>query len=280
MPGRPDSSPGRGRVRTLARRFWKQAVALGVVAAVVGYVVPVALDEGSERIAGALDRDAPIAAQVLQPGEYQTGTFFTPMYIVGDVPPEAAPADLLADGRDDEYYAWAREHDAVVGQEQTFRLVLRGRDERPVIVNGITATVVERLAPAAGWFTHRRGCGAVEVREARIDLDRDPPGIAFSDNIAEPPTTPRLDFTKRVTPDDVEVVDVVATTRSPTLVRWRLEVLYSAADGTGSVVVDDRGEPFEVSGLARGRAEFYRLSDGVLVREPGSDPGEDGLVFC
>ena len=101
------------------------------------------------------NNDAPIIVQVRQPGEYQTNTFYTPMYIMDEVPPEDAPVELLKDGRrDDEFYGWQREHGGVIGQEQIFRVVLRGRDERPVIVNGITAEVVNHSQPRRRRMVH------------------------------------------------------------------------------------------------------------------------------
>lgn len=270
---------GRVGLRAFAARFWKQIVALGVVGAVVGYVVTLGLDEGSERIGGVLNgREAALVAEVLHPGDYQAETFYSPMYIVDSVPPEKAPVELLG-LRDGEFYAWQRERGGTIGQEQTFRVVLRGRDTEPTIINGITASVIDRGDPASGWFTHRRGCGDVPVREALIDLDRDPPTITFSNVDPEAPADTRLTFTKQVTSEDVEVIDVVAKT-TESLVHWRLEVLYIAGGERGTLIIDDDGEPFEVSALTPGRAEFYRSGIGPLEREPESDPGENGMPFC
>jgi hypothetical protein len=75
--------------------------------------------------------------------------------------------------------------------------MLRGRDEQPVIIDAIRPRVVERGEPLEGWFTHDRCCGGVEVRKAEIDLDPDPPSIAFSNVDQGEPTAEQLALTLR-----------------------------------------------------------------------------------
>ena len=161
------------------------------------------------------------------------------------------------------------------------RLILRGRGADPVIVNGIRARVLDRADPLEGWFTHDRGCGGVDVRNAVIDLDKDPPKIAFSGLVQKNPGKQTLALTLQVTSTDVEVIDVLAKTRRND-VKWELEILYSAAGESGVFTVRDGNEPFEVTALKGGRARFYRVDypSPRLVRESESDPASDGLHFC
>ena len=192
------------------------------------------------------------------------------------------PVDVLEAGQS-AFYDWARQNGGVPGQEQPFRLTLRGRTGEPVIIDAIRPVLVDRRDPLEGWFTHDRGCGGVEVRNARIDLDAESPTIVFttpgSDAEAEPEE--QLALTLQVTASDVEVIDVLAVTRRSD-VRWRLEVLYSAANENGVLVVGDGARPFEVTALAAGRAQFYRRAfpAAKLVRERSGDPAAGGVSFC
>jgi hypothetical protein len=264
--------------RGFVHRFWKLALTLGIVGAIVSYTVPRVLDRGSEAVQEALGSNAPLVATVRQPGEYQTESFFTPMYLFTSTAPGDVPKTVAAGGP--EYYAWARQQGGVPGQEQPFRLTLRGRDDQPVIIDALRPRVVERAEPLAGWFTHERGCGAVEVRQAEIDLDQDPPTIRFSDGAGQDTEEEQLALTLEVTPTDVEVVDVLAVTRSSD-VKWELDVLYTAADETGVLTVRDGDRPFEVTALRPGRARFFRRDfPPQLVRDRGGDPSDNGKTFC
>lgn len=148
-----------------------------IVGAVVAYAVPRLLDKGGEALDEALN--APIGVSVRHPGEYQTESFFSPMYVLPEVLPNDVPTSVLEEGGA-VYYDWARQNGGVPGQEQPLRISIRGRGPEPVIIDGIRARVLEKSEPLSGWFTHDRGCGGVDVRNAVIDLDDEPPSIAFS----------------------------------------------------------------------------------------------------
>ncbi len=267
-------------------RFWKLALALGVVGAIVSYTVPRVLDQGGEAVRGAIGSDAAIVATVRHPGEYQSLSFYSPMYLFPSVAPKDVPRDVRVGGEGPLFYAWARQNGAVPGQEQPFRLTLRGRDAEPVIIDAIRPRIVERGPPLAGWFTHNRGCDAVLVREAHIDLDRDPPTVVFSKSFEEGDAgREQLALTLQVSASDPEVIDVLAITKRFD-VRWELEVLYSAAGDTGILVVRDGNKPFEATALHRGLARYYvgeyhgEQRPMRFVRYPGGDPRGEGMTFC
>ena len=274
-------------MRGALRRFWKLALALGVVGALVSYTVPRVLDRGGEAVRGAIGSDAAIVATVRHPGEYQSLSFFSPMYFFASLAPTDVPEHARMGGKLAEWYAWARKHGAVPGQEQPLRLILRGRDAEPVIIDAIRPRVIERGPPLAGWFTHERGCGEVPVREAHIDLDRVPPTIVFSKSLGFDREEGReqLALTLQVSASDPEVIDVLAITKRFD-VRWELEVLYTAAGDTGVLVVRDGDKPFEVTALHRGLARYYRgeyhgeQRPVQLIRDPGGDPKGQGMTFC
>lgn len=235
---------------------------------------------------GAIGSDAALVATVRHPGEYQILSFYTPMYLFAALTPKDIPKSVLVGGKLPEYWAWARQNGGVPGQEQSFRLILRGRDEQPVIINALRPRIVERRSPLTGWFSHERGCGDVAVREARIDFDRDPPAIDLRvRGLPEEPARDQLPLTLQVSASDIEVIDVLAVTRRSDI-RWELEVLYSAADDTGVLVVRDGDEPFEVTGLQRGLARYYRRDyrgeqlPVRLIRDREGDPSTEGLTQC
>jgi hypothetical protein len=271
--GRPTTRTQSGLGRIKKGALWLGAAAL---AATISYGVPRLLEKGGK----ALNTNAPLLVSVQLPGEYQTDSFFTPMYLFEDLTPTSIPANVVKAGGAD-YYEWARQHGGVPGQEQPMRLILRGRSADPVIVNGIRARVLDRADPLQGWFTHDRGCGGVDIRNAVIDLDQDPPKIAFTGLVQENPGKETLALTLQVTSTDVEVIDVLAKTRRND-VKWELEILYSAAGESGVFTVRDGNEPFEVTALKGGRARFYRVDypSPRLVRESQGDPKSDGMHFC
>jgi hypothetical protein len=87
---------------------------------VIAYVVPRLLEEGEEAVRGAVGSNAPLVATVRHPGEYQSESFFTPMYLVGGLSPERVPVDVLEAG-EAAFYDWARHNGGVPGQEQPLR---------------------------------------------------------------------------------------------------------------------------------------------------------------
>ena len=273
-----------GAAQPLPRRWIGQVVAalttLGVLSAVGAYYVPGLLARGSQ-VSGR----APLVVDVAAPGDYTSESFFTPIYLFpdGTVKPSQVPRELLGAQRDavGGYEDWAREHGAIMAQDQTMRLTIRGRGSEPVIVNGLRARVVEREQAVAGWFTHGRGCGGVAIREADIDLDETPPSIRFTGLDGDSPGTERLALTVQVTDTDVEVVDVVAHTYQGR-VDWVLEVLYESAGKDGVLVVDSEGQPFVVTALAPGLAQYYRedYETSAMIREASADPAGGPVGMC
>jgi hypothetical protein len=218
------ASGWRARLRSAGKRFWGGVAALGIGGIVVGYFVNQALQSGTQAVQQALFRKGPLIVHVLLPGEYQSEAAFTPTYLVPGSGPGDAP--LMGNTEHDvaAFFDWARDHGAVDGQDQTMRIELRGRDERPVTIEGIRPIVVSRSAPRSGWFSYQGGCGGVEIREADIDFDRTPPTIKFSNVDPNDPGREVLAFTRRVSSTDNEVVNVHAFTKRYD-VKWRLEIL-------------------------------------------------------
>jgi hypothetical protein len=165
--------------------------------------------------------------------------------------------------------AWARAHDAVDGSPQVVNLELRATTDEPVTVTGIKVTVLERGAPVEGWFVAAvTGCGAEPIRLALVDLDAPIPKVEYYESDASP-TAERLAFS--VTRTDVELIQLKAKTRD-SLVDWQAEISFSGAEGDGSVIVDDHGQPFRVSTEIGSTAYAYE-GQGQVRRAPDWDRG-------
>lgn len=174
---------------------------------------------------------------------------------------------------------WARAHGAVAGSPQVIRLRLQGKDDRPVIINGITAVVIKRTRPVQGWYAAVvSGCGEAAVRVGSLDLDRPSQPVLY-DRAGGESITPKH-FALSVTRTDVELVQLEAFTRAAAT--WKARIDYSAAGGDGSVVVDDHGQPFRVSseGPSRGYEVTYFIEPPRtnLVRQHQWD--RRGITVC
>ena len=66
-------------------------------------------------------------------------------------------------------------------------------------------------------------------------------------------------FPFRVTDDDVEVFDILASTLK-SHIKWRLVLHYTSAGESGAMIIDDDGRPFETT--AAHAAHFYGWSNG------------------
>lgn len=243
--------------------------AFGVLSAIGAYYVPGVLDR-----VGVLFGRMPLTVSVAFPPSYTSESFFSPMWLVPLAPgstPSDAPRESAA-----QLEHWQSAH-GVMGQDESLRLTISGTDDRPVILQSITPVVLSRSDPMPGWFTSDRGCGGVDVREARVNLDTDPATVTFDDG--ETPATPQAALTLQVSRTDVEVIDVVATSHRST-VEWALDITYTSDGRTGTIRVDDNGRPFRMSALADGRAEGYQLSSGRLWRDEGLDPRNDTTGMC
>jgi hypothetical protein len=222
----------------------------------------------------------PLEVHVVPTDVYNSGHPWAPYFIVPysvAAGPEALPARARRSPTTFVDPMLVRDRRAVAGSPQIVRLRLRGLDDRPVTVNGIRALVTKRDRPVGGWYVAiTPGCGGDVVRTAPIDLDRPSRPVAFRGLAGA-----REQIALSVTRSDIELVQLEAVTDGA--VEWKARVDYSAADGDGSVTVDDGGRPFRVSSEAasRGyRAEYSGRpqSPSKLVRMPEWDG--NGITWC
>jgi hypothetical protein len=228
--------------------------ALGVLGAIGSYYVPGILDRLGSAATGRVPLDYDL---ILDRTE-------TPNYVFPDaVNPAEFPAQTVYNGENADQ--WARQHHGVLADEQNVRLILRGRAASVIHIDDLRVVAVNRTTPRAGWYNGYDGCGAaVDPRVMKASLDKDPPTATW---YVDGQQVDRPAFT--VTGGNEEVFDVQAfTTRDE--VNWVIEVVYSSADGSGVLRIDNHGTPFTVTTVTHAKA--YTDYDGSrLVRTPDRD---------
>jgi hypothetical protein len=247
--------------------LWAALGALGVLSAIGGYYVPGMLKSGGEVVTNRAPLDYDIA-----PGREGTPNFVFP----ASSAPSGVPLDIL-EGSPTNFASWAGRQGGVRAQEDAFRIVLRGREESPVIVNGLAARVLATRTPRSGWFNGWEGCGAaVDTRQVHIDLNRKPPSTTWYDKDGE-----KIDpLTLQVSVTDHEVIDVYAYT-SRVEVEWVLEVSYTSAGKDGILRIDDHGKPFRLTALDNAVGYLYAGGPAGLERDPDLDRlAREGELVC
>jgi hypothetical protein len=262
------AAPRRRLLTTVLAKVIAVLAAFGVLSAIGSYYIPGILDRAS-----VLAGRQPLEVNVAFPPDYQSESFFSPMWLV-PLTAGSQPQDAPTDGGQLHVWQAAR---GVMGQDQSLRITVSGTDDRPVILQSISPVIVSRTEPLSGWFTSDRGCGGVDVREAHIQLDPNPPSIMFSDQSGK--GTPQLALTLQVSRTDVEVIDVVATTHEAT-VDWVLQIAYTVDGRAGTMRIDDHGRPFRVSALTQGRATGYQQGQRRLERATWLDPVNGATGMC
>jgi hypothetical protein len=216
---------------------------------------------------------SPIGVRVMTSGETPAGHPYAPYGVMpaGRIPsPSKTDVEKLANDR-----GWVLDHGGVAGSPQIVRVELRGESDEPLIVDPIRVNVVNASDPVSGWFVASPGCGGeILVRTIEINLDAAPPSVTYLDDHGQP-TEP---LTLRVDRQEPQVLELQAyTTRAQ--VRWTAELPYSTPDGTGSVELNNGGEPFRVTTETASKGyephiNLKGLGTG-LHREPGWDNGID-----
>jgi hypothetical protein len=228
-----------------------------VLSAIGGYYVPGMLKSGGEVVTNRAPLDYDIS-----PGREGTPNFvFPPSSEASGI-----PLDIL-EGSPANFVSWARRQGGIRAQEDAFRIVLRGREESPVIINGLAGRVLATRTPHSGWFNGWDGCGAaVDTRQVDIDLNRKPPSTTWYDENGE-----KIDpLTLQVSATDHEVIDVYAYT-SRVEVEWVLEVSYTSAGKDGILRIDDHGRPFVLTALDNAVGYMYAGGRAGLERDPELD---------
>jgi len=221
-----------GRLGSRLRRFARKnvrviAVVLALVAGAVVAKVVLFSGDGTESVAA-------VRVQVLAPGSFEASHPFAPYYVVPDKR-VARPSRLSRAARNTFVTApeSALKKGALAGSPQILRLRVRAGDDTPVRITAVRAKIVSDARPLKGWFTASPGCMFERDPVARVNLD------------SKRRSSRALDIA--VTRLGAGEIEVQASTRRRR-VAWTAQLVVTGEDGaTGTVDVDDSGEPFRVT---------------------------------
>lgn len=206
-------------------------VAAALVSAAAGTIYALALRPEVERLVGG---ESQLRIEVLGIGDFFPPTMLHSGVLVipaGTALPDQVPEDAKSMDRYARYLEWAQEHDAVAGSPLPLQVSVRGRTDKPVILNGFDVEIVASGPPVDGWFRYPDlGCGGVMVRTLQFDLDSDRPVPMVLDEDGSAPK--RMTDVYKVTSTDPEVFQILATTASHD-VKFRLWLRYQSENGSG-----------------------------------------------
>ncbi|WP_328720107.1 helix-turn-helix domain-containing protein [Streptomyces sp. NBC_00247] len=169
-----------------------------------------------------------------------------------DVPPPPSPQSSRG---------WAKSLGGVDGGSQLLELTLQGSSSEAVVVSGLHVRVMTRKAPLA-WnaFSMADGCGsAITPQSFDIDLDDDQPRTKPVAGQQGDAVVPAQDFPFRTSSTDVQVLNLDAHVEGHD-VSWYLELDWTSGDRSGTLRVDDHGEPFRTSSI-KARPEYIYWQD-------------------
>lgn len=170
------------------------------------------------------------------------------------VPPPPVPQDTRG---------WARALGGVDGGQMRLELTVQGTSEQAVVLKDLNVRVMNRLAPLKrSAFSMGEGCGSgIEPQSFDVGLDDSRPTLTPVAGRQGDKKVPAKDFPFRVSSKDVEVFDLDAHVEGHD-VTWYLELEWSSGGQTGTMRIDDGGQPFRTSSIA-GRPEYRYNRDSL-----------------
>lgn len=169
-----------------------------------------------------------------------------------DTPPERVPPPPVeADAP-----AWASAQGAVHGGTTRVEVTVTGTGREPVVVRALHIRVTRRGEPLQ-WtsFAMDNGCGGALTRASyQVDLDKPRPVARPRQGSDEGGPIAPVELPHRVTASEPMVLLLQANTEGCDC-SWYAELEWSAGGRSGTVRVDDDGEPFRTS-ATRGRPEY------------------------
>ncbi|MGW0853762.1 helix-turn-helix domain-containing protein [Streptomyces sp. NPDC002690] len=181
-----------------------------------------------------------------------------------DVPPPPPPQDARS---------WGRSLGGVEGGGQRLELTVQGSSSEAVVISALHVRVVARKAPLA-WnaFSMAQGCGSsILPRSFDIDLDDSQPRTEPVAGKQGDAVVPAQDFPFRTSSTDVQVFDLDVHVEGHD-VSWYLELDWTSGDRHGTLRVDDRGEPFQVSSVSARPSYIYWPDRAQWMDKDYTDP--------
>lgn len=178
-------------------------------------------------------------------------------YLVDRGPDELDPPPAPQDRR-----GWAESYGGVEGGITRLQLTVQGTSREAVVLKGMNVRVVSRKAPLP-WSAYLmgNGCGSgITPQTFASNLDAGHPTLRAVPGTQGDIEVPAVDFPYKVSSEDVEVFNLEMKAVSYD-VSWYLELEWSSGGNEGTLRIDDRGEPFRLSGM-KGRPEYVHGGPG------------------
>ncbi|MER5716417.1 helix-turn-helix transcriptional regulator [Streptomyces sp. NPDC002132] len=166
-------------------------------------------------------------------------------YVVGKPPAQVPPPPVQQDAG-----VWAATQSAVHGRQTKVQISVQGRSSAAVVLHALRVRVVSRGTPVTGnAYSMSQGCGSdMTPRRFAVNLDADRPVARPEDGADRGVTVPAVRFPYRVSAEDPEVLLVDGTTQAYDA-RWYLELDWSSQGRTGTIRIDDHGNPFHTTSI-------------------------------
>ncbi|MEU8709876.1 helix-turn-helix domain-containing protein [Streptomyces sp. NPDC048565] len=184
-------------------------------------------------------------------------------YLLEDEPDDVPPPPVPQDTR-----GWAKVLGGVDGGAMKVEITVQGKSDEAVVLNGLHVRVLGRNAALArSAYSMGNGCGSgITPQSFDIDLDDSRPQSKPVPGEQAGKAVPAKDFPFRVSSSDVEVFDLDAHVEGHD-VTWYLELEWSSGGRSGTLRIDDGGEPFRTSSLTARPSYSYRSDTAQWVPE-------------
>ncbi|MFF4407532.1 helix-turn-helix domain-containing protein [Streptomyces sp. NPDC001404] len=167
------------------------------------------------------------------------------MYVSGRKPAEVPEPPNDRDAR-----AWVTGLRAVPGGSMHITVDVQGKNGQAVVLRALHVRVLKSTAPLA-WsgYSMGDGCGGgLTPAFFDVDLDRDRPTARPAAGEQGDIKIPATDFPYKVSSTDPQPLDIVARTTGHD-VTWELELEWSSGGRSGTLKIDDHGQPFRTTAV-------------------------------
>lgn len=166
---------------------------------------------------------------------------------------------------DSDWDPWAAETGAVPIEQRTIYLTVQGRSAAQVTITDLRVRVVARRPAITGTHFLTGGGDAGIFRWMETDLDEEPPAMSakFDESVSflapEHELRP-IRFPYRVSLSDAETFAVEAHADQCDC-DWIIELAWASQGRTGTIVIDNDGRPFRLSGSRNAVTKCYTMRE-------------------
>jgi plasmid maintenance system antidote protein VapI len=186
-------------------------------------------------------------------------------YYVLDQPPANVPPPPTDP---DKNHSWSQALNGVDGGKIMLQLTATSKSSQSVVLTGLHVRTVSR-GVALGWtaYSTGEGCGSgVTPRSFDVDLDGAQPFAKPVGGTQGDVKIPATGFPYKISANDPQVLNLNVHTDVHD-VRWYVELDWSDGARTGTVRIDDQGQPFRTSAIKGKPYYLYNRSANVWEKK-------------